>query len=113
MKFKAENYARRAFAFGEIGLAAYCMYDAALSLNFPIKEIEEEANHSVRFATDYGNAKPVVFEITYLDVGLLEVEGFKSLQYVIDIFGNKLGDIDLIFHYHGKINLYPSNAIYI
>ena len=113
MKFKAENYARRAFAFGEIGLAAYRMYDAALSLNFPIKEIEEEANHIVRFATDYGNVKPVVFEITDLDVGLLEVERFKSLQYVIDIFGNRLGDIDLIFHYHGKINLYLSNAIYI
>lgn len=113
MKVKAENYARRAFAFGEIGLAAYRMYEAAISLNLPIKEIEEEANHIVRFATDYNNIKPVVFEITDLDVDLLEVENFKSLQHVIDVFGDRLSDIDLIFHYYGKINLNPSNAIYI
>ena len=112
MKVKAENYARRAFAFGEIGLAAYRMYDAAISLNLLIKEIEE-AKHIVWFATDYDNIKPVVFEITDLDVDLLEVENVKSLQHVIDVFGDRLGDIDLIFHYHGKINLDPSNAIYI
>lgn len=112
MKVKAEDYARRAFAFGEIGLAAYRMYVAAISLNLPIKEIEE-AKHIVRFATDYNKIKPVVFEITDLDVNLLEVEKIKSLQHVIDVFGDRLGDIDLTFHYHGKINLDPSNAIYI
>lgn len=112
MKVKAEDYARHAFAFGEIGLAAYRMYDAAISLNLLIKEIEE-AKHIVRFATDYDNIKPVVFEITDLDVDLLEVENFKSLQHVIDVFGDRLSDIDLIFHYYGKINLNPSNAIYI
>lgn len=113
MKVKAEDYARHAFAFGEIGLTAYRMYDAAILLKLSIKEIEEEANHVVRFATDYDNIKPVVFEITDLDVDLLEVEQFKSLQHVIDVFEDRLGDIDLIFHYHGKINLDPSNAIYI
>lgn len=113
MKVKAENYARRAFAFGEIGLTAYRMYDAAILLKLSIKEIKEEANHVVRFATDYDNIKPVVFEITDLDVDLLEVENFKSLQHFIDVFGDRLSDIDLIFHYYGKINLNPSNAIYI
>lgn len=116
-KYKAENYARRSFAFGEIGLLAYRMYDSARFLDLSIidddKNILRAANKIVNFAEDDNNIHPVVFEIYNLDLHLLSVEKFGNIYDVIKIFGDRFHNNDFVLHYSGEIELLPAKAIYL
>lgn len=116
LRAKAENYAIRSFAFGEVGLMAYRMYDAARILDFPIHtyndEIQCAAHRIAQFAEDDENICPVIFEINDLDMDLLEVESFGTLQDFLQKTDGMFYD-DIILHYKGEVNLEPSNAIYL
>ena len=125
LRFKAERYARKSFAFGEIGLIAYRMYDAARILNFPIHtysdDIQRAALRIAQFAEDSENVRPVIFKINDLDMDLLEVESLGTLQDFVqkridvipDLLQKKNDTFDMVLHYKGEVNLNPSDEIYL
>jgi hypothetical protein len=115
-RIKAENYARRSFAFGEIGFYANRMYNAMCKLNLkewtPDDNIAKILKRIHDFANDKKNMKPAVFEINKLDFNLINIEKEGSIWNLIGKFSN-LHDLDLVIHYNGNINLEPSKAIFI
>ena len=73
---RAKGYARRAYAFGEIGEVTYVMYKAALKIKFkdwnPTEEITDTLEFIKEFAED--DSEPVVLELEILDPLYFEMD---------------------------------------
>lgn len=73
---RAKGYARRAYAFGEIGEVTYVMYKAAMKIKFkewnPTEEITETFEFIKEFAED--DSEPVVLKLENLDPLYFEMD---------------------------------------
>lgn len=73
---RAKGYARRAYAFGEIGEVTYVMYKAAMKIKFkewnPTEEITETLEFIKEFAED--DSEPVVLKLENLDPLYFEMD---------------------------------------
>ena len=73
---RAKGYARRAYAFGEIGEVTYVMYKAALKIKFkdwnPTEEITDTLEFIKEFAED--DSEPVVLKLENLDPLYFEMD---------------------------------------
>ena len=84
LKIKAGNYARRAFAGGELGLIAYRLIQAAEILEqYDFTEndaVMKSVNNVKAFAES--SPKPVIIPITEIDINYLFSENGKDLIFV-------------------------------
>lgn len=66
---RAKGYARRAYAFGEIGEVTYIMYKAAIKINFSDWNPTEAVSNTLNFIKDFAeeDSEPVVIKIENLD----------------------------------------------
>ncbi len=113
----AEDYARSSFAFGEIGLLPFRMFDAMRVLQFPEwspnKEVADALNRIVDFAEDADHACPVIFEIYNLDFNHIEIERGGSVWDYLLQRGNFSHAASIVVHYSGEMQLDPVKAIYL
>jgi hypothetical protein len=107
-KWRAENFAKKAYAGGEFALAVYRLYRCAIKIGFdnwhPNKDQQEAINTVTSFAESV--PAPVVFEFHNLDPKMLMAE--NGLEIPIDM----IGDIPNV-RYKGKMVLDIKNANYI
>lgn len=90
-EWKAENYARRAFAGGEKGLIAYRMYDAAQRIKFDNWYPSTEVARAFKRIKDFAECKeePIVLAFNNLDIKYMSdakgrpimVGVFQDLRY--------------------------------
>ena len=73
---RAINYARRSFAFGEIGLNVYRMLDAAEMIKFPVRDPDPQAEEALTGIKNFARseARPVILEIDDYDIDDLRAE---------------------------------------
>ena len=113
-RIKAEHYAIRSFAFGEIRLIPYRMYDAIKQIDLkewnPDNKVEKAIEHIVNFAEEYNEKRPVVFEFNNLDFEKIEIERIGSIWNLLGKWSS-LNDKDLTIYYRGTIHLDVSKAI--
>lgn len=80
-EYKAVSYARSSFAFGEIGLRAYRMYEAIRELNFenwtPTDDLEKSIERVVSFAE--APVRPAVYVFTDISPERLLMEDGKPI----------------------------------
>ena len=106
LDFKAVSYASRSFAFGEIGLRAYRMYEAIRELNFENWSPSDELSKSIERVIAFAEApeRPAVY--VFKDI---------STENLLSEDGEKLSDIELkyedCFRVTGEIIMYPEKAI--
>ena len=117
-RIKAENFAISSFAFGEIGLIAYRMYDAARILKIQIadKDVQTAADRIANFAEDDDNFQPVIFEMQDLDIDSMTMERFGSVEDCIKNNDKSMLDCiftDAIIRYSGTLRLNPTKAIFL
>ena len=106
LDFKAVSYASRSFAFGEIGLRAYRMYEAIRELNFENWSPSDELSKSIERVVAFAEApeRPAVY--VFKDI---------STENLLSEDGEKLSDIELkyedCFRVTGEIIMDPDKAI--
>lgn len=106
LDFKAVSYASRSFAFGEIGLRAYRMYEAIRELNFENWSPSDELSKSIERVVAFAEApeRPAVY--VFKDI---------STENLLSEDGEKLSDIELkyedCFRVTGEIIMDPAKAI--
>ena len=106
LDFKAVSYASRSFAFGEIGLRAYRMYEAIRELNFENWSPSDELAKSIERVVAFAEApeRPAVYVFTDIAKDRLLSED-----------GEKISDEEFkyedCFRVTGEIIMYPEKAI--
>ena len=113
LKYRAEDYARKAFAGGESGMIAYRFQEMAAYIGFDLSTTPhnlQSALEEVRLMGD-STPKPVLFTIENYDIDKLKFENGKSVSEIIlssldDNFGGS-------FRYYGKIDFDLASAILI
>lgn len=106
LEFKAVSYASRSFAFGEIGLRAYRMYEAIRGLDFENWSPSDELSKSIERVVAFAEApeRPAVYVFTDL-----------SSERLLSEDGKKLKDEDLkdedCFRVIGDVFMDPAKAI--
>lgn len=106
LDFKAVSYASRSFAFGEIGLRAYRMYEAIRELKFENWSPSDELAKSIERVVAFAEApeRPAVY--VFKDI---------STENLLSEDGEKLSDIELkyedCFRVTGEIIMDPAKAI--
>ena len=73
---RAKGYARRAYAFGEIGEVTYIMYKAAMKINFSDWNPTEAVANTLNFIKDFAeeDSEPVVIKVENLDPLYFEMD---------------------------------------
>lgn len=73
---RAKGYARRAYAFGEIGEVTYIMYKAAMKINFSDWNPTEAVSYTLNFIKDFAeeDSEPVVIKVENLDPLYFEMD---------------------------------------
>ena len=73
---RAKGYARRAYAFGEIGEVTYIMYKAAMKIKFKEWNPTEAISNTLNFIKDFAeeDSEPVVIKIENLDPLYFEMD---------------------------------------
>ena len=105
-EYKAVSYARSSFAFGEIGLRAYRMYEAIRELNFENWSPSDELAKSIERVVAFAEApeRPAVYVFTDIAKDRLLSED-----------GEKISDEEFkyedCFRVTGEIIMYPEKAI--
>ena len=81
LDFKAVSYASRSFAFGELGLRAYRMYEAIRELNFENWSPSDELAKSIERVVAFAEApeRPVVYVFTDISPERLLMEDGKPI----------------------------------
>ena len=106
LDFKAVSYASRSFAFGELGLRAYRMYEAIRELNFENWSPSDELAKSIERVVAFAEApeRPAVYVFTDIAKDRLLSED-----------GEKISDEEFkyedCFRVTGEIIMYPEKAI--
>ena len=106
LDFKAISYASRSFAFGELGLRAYRMYEAIRELNFENWSPSDELAKSIERVVAFAEApeRPAVHVFTDIAKDRLLSED-----------GEKISDEEFkyedCFRVTGEIIMYPEKAI--
>lgn len=107
----AENYARRSFAFGEIGLMAYRILDVCLKMGmkkwgpYPLRDF---CKRIIDFAE--GEPQPVVFAFDDLDLNCVERANGKKITDMRKDFDINCGTS---YRYTKEVHLDLSKAIYL
>lgn len=112
-KFRAENYARRAFAGGEMGMIAYFLQEMARFVEIDLNSLPNNLKTALDDVRKMGNTapQPVVFEIKDYDIDNLKLENGKPIpEWMLASFRDKCKSS---FRYYGKIELDISSAIKI
>ena len=106
LDFKAVSYASRSFAFGELGLRAYRMYEAIRELNFENWSPSDELAKSIERVVAFAEApeRPVVYVFTDISPERLLMED-----------GNPIFNVsfkrDRSFRVVGDVYMDPAKAI--
>ena len=106
LDFKAVSYASRSFAFGELGLRAYRMYEAIRELNFENWSPSDELAKSIERVVAFAEApeRPVVYVFTDISPERLLMED-----------GNPIFNVsfkrDRAFRVVGDVYMDPAKAI--
>ena len=106
LDFKAVSYASRSFAFGELGLRAYRMFEAIRGLNFENWSPSDELAKSIERVVAFAEApeRPAVYVFTDIAKDRLLSED-----------GEKISDEEFkyedCFRVTGEIIMYPEKAI--
>lgn len=110
MKFRAEDYAKNAFAGGESGLIAYRFQEAADCIGIDLTILPSEMKSTLNEIRDMGDSKPqpIVFTITEYDVEKLLLENGSSVTE--DILSSLTRDVGVSFRYNGNLDLNISTA---
>ena len=106
LDFKAVSYASRSFAFGEIGLRAYRMYEAIRELKFENWSPSDELSKSIERVVAFAEApeRPAVYVFTDISPERLLMEDGKP---IINISFKR----DRSFRVTGEIIMDPAKAI--
>lgn len=107
---RAKGYARRAYAFGEIGEVTYVMYKAAMKIKFKDWNPTEEITDTLEFIKEFAeeDSEPVVLKLENLDP--LYFESHKSGLVSQDMLEFDPGDM-FSFRYVKTIELDLNDAI--
>ena len=105
-EYKAVSYARSSFAFGEIGLRAYRMYEAIRELNFENWSPSDELAKSIERVVAFAEApeRPVVYVFTDISPERLLMEDGKPIF-------NVSFKRDRAFRVVGDVYMDPAKAI--
>ena len=106
LDFKAVSYASRSFAFGELGLRAYRMYEAIRELNFENWSPSDELAKSVERVVAFAEApeRPAVYVFTDISPERLLMEDGKPIF-------NVSFKRDRSFRVVGDVYMDPAKAI--
>ena len=106
LDFKAVSYASRSFAFGELGLRAYRMYEAIRELNFENWSPSDELAKSIERVVAFAEApeRPVVYVFTDISPERLLMEDGKPIF-------NVSFKRDRSFRVVGDVYMDPAKAI--
>ena len=106
LDFKAVSYASRSFAFGELGLRAYRMYEAIRELNFENWSPSDELAKSIERVVAFAEApeRPVVYVFTDISPERLLMEDGKPIF-------NVSFKRDRAFRVVGDVYMDPAKAI--
>ena len=106
LDFKAVSYASRSFAFGELGLRAYRMYEAIRELNFENWSPSDELVKSIERVVAFAEApeRPVVYVFTDISPERLLMEDGKPIF-------NVSFKRDRSFRVVGDVYMDPAKAI--
>ena len=106
LDFKAVSYASRSFAFGELGLRAYRMYEAIRELNFENWSPSDELAKSIERVVAFAEApeSPVVYVFTDISPERLLMEDGKPIF-------NVSFKRDRSFRVVGDVYMDPAKAI--
>lgn len=106
LDFKAVSYASRSFAFGEIGLRAYRMYEAIRELNFENWSPSDELAKSIERVVAFAEApeRPAVYVFTDISPERLLMEDGKPIF-------NVSFKRDRSFRVVGNVYMDPAKAI--
>ena len=106
LDFKAVSYASRSFAFGELGLRAYRMYEAIRELNFENWSPSDELAKSIERVVAFAEApeRPVVYVFTDISPERLLMEDGKPIF-------NVSFKRDRSFRVVGNVYMDPAKAI--
>ena len=106
LDFKAISYASRSFAFGELGLRAYRMYEAIRELNFENWSPSDELAKSIERVVAFAEApeRPVVYVFTDISPERLLMEDGKPIF-------NVSFKRDRSFRVVGDVYMDPAKAI--
>ena len=107
---RAKGYARRAYAFGEIGEVTYVMYKAAMKIKFKDWNPTEEITDTLEFIKEFAeeDSEPVVLKLENLDP--LYFESHKGGLVSQDMLEFDPGDM-FSFRYVKTIELDLNDAI--
>ena len=107
---RAKGYARRAYAFGEIGEVTYIMYKAAMKIKFKEWNPTEAISNTLNFIKDFAeeDSEPVVIKIENLDPLYFEMDNGGLISQ--DILEFEPGDM-FSFRYVKAIQLDLNYAI--
>lgn len=106
LDFKAVSYASRSFAFGELGLRAYRMYEAIRELNFENWSPSDELAKSIERVVAFAEApeRPAVYVFTDIAKDRLLSEDGKKIR-------DEEFKYEDCFRVTGEIIMYPEKAI--
>ena len=106
LDFKAVSYASRSFAFGELGLRAYRMYEAIRELNFENWSPSDELAKSIERVVAFAEApeRPAVYVFTDISPERLLMEDGKPIF-------NVSFKRDRSFRVVGNVYMDPAKAI--
>ena len=106
---RAINYARQSFAFGEIGLNAYRMLEAAKRINVldwnPTPTVENALLEVQEFAES--QAEPIILKFSDYDINLLRTEDMRPIA-IEELSSN---GICLSFRYLGSLDFQNAKRI--
>ena len=100
---RAINYAKSAFAFGEVGLNAYRLLDAAAMIKFSEWKPDQKTAQAIEKIKRFGEAKPcpIVLVVTVYDPANLRMEDGSDLRFPLKPDSRSfysfryLGDLDV------------------
>lgn len=107
---RAKGYARRAYAFGEIGEVTYIMYKAAMKIKFSDWNPTEAVSNTLNFIKDFAeeDSEPVVIKVENLDPLYFEKDnGGLVCQDILDFEPGEM----FSFRYVRTIELNLNDAI--
>lgn len=113
LKYRAEDYARKAFAGGELGMIAYRFQEMAAYIGIDLSTIPHNLQSALEEMRLIGDStpKPILFTIQNYDIDKLKFENGKSVP---EIFLSLLDDNSGgSFRYYGKIDFDLTHAILI